>query len=111
MSKLTAMAEGEPDEKLKSSASVLKLEFERLEKQICPYCDGYGHSGNDCPTDSKIDNMRGGVKEQNKVIQTIRAQCRALSGMSEVKGFSLLSANPRRVGQGKRLFSEAFGDN
>ena len=42
-------------------ATALLPEFERLMKQKCPYCDGFGHSGNDCPTDAKIAHMRGGV--------------------------------------------------
>ena len=52
----------------KNAATVLEVEFKRLAKQICPYCDGYGHSGNDCPTDSKIAVLRGGVLEQTRVI-------------------------------------------
>ena len=43
-------------------------EVERLSKQRCPYCSGFGHSGKDCPTDAKLSSLRGGVREQNKVI-------------------------------------------
>ena len=55
MTKLTEISVGAGDNKIKASALVLKYEFERLEKQKCPYCNGFGHSGNDCPTDRKID--------------------------------------------------------
>ena len=73
-------------------ATALDPEFERLNKQVCPYCDGYGHSGNDCPTDAKIKHMRGGVREQNKLLQAIRKTLRRETGMGSVTGFSLLSA-------------------
>ena len=43
-------------------------EVERLSKQVCPYCSGFGHSGKDCPTDAKISSLRGGVRSQNTVI-------------------------------------------
>ncbi len=91
-----------PDEKHKLAAQVLDLEFERLQKQRCPYCDGFGHSGNDCPTDAKISHIRGGVKEQNTVITEVRKSCRLLAGMGKVTGFSLLSADPQKSGLGKR---------
>ena len=65
---------------------------------MCPYCNGWGHSGNDCPTDAKIAHLRGGVREQNKLLQVIRKQLRDESGMSNVTGFSLLSATKPRAG-------------
>ena len=61
--RLTEVETGAPDPKWKTSATVLKLEFARLYKQKCGYCDGFGHSGNDCPTDHKIAQLRGGVLE------------------------------------------------
>ena len=73
-------------------ALALYPEFERLAKQRCPYCSGYGHSGNDCPTDAKISHLRGGVREQNAFIQKCRKEAREASGMKNVTGFSLLSA-------------------
>ena len=50
-------------EAVQNAAKVLVVEFERLEKQKCAYCNGFGHSGNDCPTDHKISHLRGGVLE------------------------------------------------
>ena len=43
-------------------------EIERLSKQVCPYCSGFGHAGKDCPTDGKISSLRGGTREQNLVL-------------------------------------------
>ena len=48
--------------------SALLPEFDRLKIQKCPYCSGFGHSGNDCPTDAKISHLRGGLREQNKAL-------------------------------------------
>ena len=76
---------------------MLEYEFERLNKQRCAYCSGWGHSGNDCPTDSKIDQLRGGVKEQTQVLIFIRKQARAEANMNGVSGFSLISADPRKT--------------
>ena len=65
---------------------------------MCPYCDGHGHSGNDCPTDAKIAHLRGGVQEQNKFLQATRKALRKASGMADVTGFSLLSASEPKPG-------------
>ena len=66
--KLTEIKTNAGDQRIKAAANVLSFEIERLAKQRCPYCDGFGHSGNDCPTDHKIAQLRGGVNEQNKVL-------------------------------------------
>ena len=100
--KLTAIANGNGDAKTKATAYVLGLEFERLKKQKCAYCDGYGHSGNDCPTDHKISHLRGGVLEARRVLEAIRKDCRKDAGMANITGFSLLSADPNKNGLGKR---------
>ncbi len=96
---------------VKYTARVLGYEFTRLEKQRCPYCDGFGHSGNDCPTDHKIAQLRGGVLEQNRVIQVIRKECRVASGMANVTGFSLLTADPKKGKLGKRKFTETQSED
>ena len=100
--KLKAIIAGQDKEETKLAATVLNYEFERLTKQKCAYCDGYGHSANDCPTDVKVAQMRGGVDEQNKVLQRIRKECRVAAGMKNVKVFSRLSADPRKMTLGKR---------
>ena len=84
-------------------------EFKRLKIQKCPYCDGWGHSGNDCPTDAKIKHLRGGVREQNRFLQLCRKKLRKESGMADKTGFSLLSAAPMR-GSGKRTRKELIDD-
>ena len=84
-------------------------EFERLAKQRCAYCSGWGHSGNDCPTDAKITHMRGGVREQNTFIQKCRKEARLNANMKNVTGFSLLSANTMNVGR-KRKRPNFFSD-
>ena len=62
-------AKKEVDARQIGMASQLKAEFERLAKQLCPYCSGFGHSGKECPTDAKISHLRGGICSQNRVIQ------------------------------------------
>ena len=59
-----------------AAARILKPEIDRLNNQRCPYCSGYGHSGNDCPTDAKISNLRQGPREQAAIISLLRKQCR-----------------------------------
>ena len=54
---------------LANPAKALLPEFQRLAKQKCAYCSGWGHSGNDCPTDAKVSHLRGGVREQNTLLQ------------------------------------------
>ena len=76
---------------------------------MCPYCDGYGHSGNDCPTDAKIAHLRGGVREQNQLLMKLRKELRDASNMKEVTGFSLLSASKPTIGV-KRTHRERFND-
>ena len=100
--KLNAIATGNDGAHIKGAAIVLGYEFARLIKQKCPYCDGFGHSGNDCPTDAKIAHLRGGVLEANRVLVQIRKECRDAAGMANVTGFSLLSANPTKRTLGKR---------
>ena len=72
LTKLTEIINKNPGNETGAAAKVLKFEFDRLNKQKCAYCDGFGHSGNDCPTDFKVSQLRGGVQEQTKVIQMIR---------------------------------------
>ena len=102
LTKISAAKTAGDNQALKNAATTLEVEFLRLGKQICAYCDGYGHSGNDCPTDRKIAILRGGVLEQNKVIQAARKTCRVEAGMAAVTGFSLLSSNPNTILLGKR---------
>ena len=46
-------------------ARTIMPELDLLLKQVCPYCSGFGHSGAACPTDKKLAQLRGGVREQN----------------------------------------------
>ena len=78
-------------------AKCLQAEIDRINVQVCGYCDGWGHSGNDCPTDAKLFLLRQGIAEQRKIIIQLRKECRAAAGMSGVKGFSLLSAKSGRI--------------
>ena len=64
------------NDKFQSAAKTVKLEIDRLAIQMCPYCSGYGHSGNDCPTDHKLSNLREGVREQVKIVAALRKQAR-----------------------------------
>ena len=53
--------------------------------------------------------MRGGVREQNKVLQQIRKAARAEANMKDVTGFSLLSAKPPKL-TGKRSRADFAND-
>ena len=77
-------------------------EFERLAKQRCAYCSGWGHSGNDCPTDAKLTHLKGGVSSQSKLINELRKVTRVKAGMGDKRGFSTLSAKANTLGKRKR---------
>ena len=80
----------------------MQLEIDRLNKQKCGYCSGWGHSGNDCPTDKKLLHLRLGVREQATIITQMRKECRADAGMKNVRGFSRLPAKPKKAGRKRR---------
>ena len=88
---LEAKKKEEEEAKKPGPAHGVYREFERLNHQVCPYCSGYGHAGKDCPTDSKLTHLRGGVREQNVILQALRAECRREANMKAVESFSLLS--------------------
>ena len=52
--------------------------------------------------------MRGGVEEQNKILQRVRKECRVAAGMKNVKGFSRLTADPTKIRLGKRLNPDSY---
>ena len=62
--KLKEIVDGNDWDHSSDVASNLMLEIERISKQRCAYCDGFGHAGNDCPTDYKLAQLRVGVREQ-----------------------------------------------
>ncbi len=107
--KLLAVAGTSEDEKKRTTAKVLSYEFERLNKQKCAYCSGFGHSGDDCPTDAKISLLRGGILEATCIISEIRKQLREDANMAGVTGFSLLSAEEGRLRSKKRGRVEMSG--
>ena len=91
-------------------ATAMENEFKRLAKQKCPFCSGYGHSGDLCPTDWKIAKLRGGIREQNQILTSIRKKLREEAGMKNVSGFSLLSATKPMAGR-KRRHHEMAADS
>ena len=46
----------------------LLMEIERLHKQKCAYCSGFGHSKSNCPTDYKLSQLSMGVREQKVAV-------------------------------------------
>ena len=84
------------DDVFKDIGTTLKLELTRIGKQKCAYCDGFGHAGNDCPTDFKLAQLRIGVREQAQLLLEMRKAARDRAAMKDVKGFSLLSGRPKR---------------
>ena len=91
----------ESEKELKNShtgpCTIILTELNRLKKQRCPYCSGFGHAGKDCPTDNKISRLRGGIREQNAVLVRLRKKCRISYNLAEVTGFSLLSAKKTKT--------------
>ena len=74
------------------AAQAMKKEFELLYRQRCAYCSGYGHSGNQCPTDAKLLLMRrGGTGDMRLVLINARKQARKAAGMINNKNYSKLS--------------------
>ena len=58
------------------AALALKSEFAKLYIQVCPFCSGYGHTGNDCPTDKKLAPLRMGTSDQKALMRQVRKACR-----------------------------------
>ena len=46
----------------------IKKELDRLNKQRCSTCTGYGHSVKHCPTHVKLCTLRVGVREQRALV-------------------------------------------
>ena len=59
-----------------ASGITLQLEIDRLNKQRCPSCSGFGHAFKDCPTDYKLLQLRHGVREQAKLVTDLRDAAR-----------------------------------
>ena len=84
-----AMAPNTPDD---AAATSILHEMEALNKQRCPYCSGWGHSGNDCPTDMKLAGLRRyGTSAMKKVLRDARKHCRVVVAPTEVIQYSQLS--------------------
>ena len=49
-------------------------EVERLNKQRCAYCSGFGHSPKDCPTDFKLSHLMGGIAAQSRIMAKARRE-------------------------------------
>jgi hypothetical protein len=52
------------------------LEIRRLGNQRCAYCDGFGHTVDECPTDLKLRQLRMGVREQAQMVLGLRRNAR-----------------------------------
>ena len=87
---IKAQADKDKREGKATFAIAMLPEFERLNKQTCPYCSGWGHAAKDCPTDAKIKHMRGGVREQNAALVSLRQAAVVEANMVDVTGFSFL---------------------
>ena len=77
--------------------AALKVELHLLLSQKCAYCSGFGHSGNDCPTDHKLSLLRLSTSANRVLITTARKEARLHAGMATVTRYSLLSASAGRL--------------
>ena len=64
--------------------------MDKLKRQRCGYCQGYGHSANDCPTDAKLTVLRMGTLASKRVLVEARKECRKEANMEMERGLSLL---------------------
>ena len=68
-------------------------EFTKLGKQHCPFCSGWGHAGDDCPTDAKLAPLRLGTTAQRSLMTDLRAACRAKYKPANDVVYSMLQIN------------------
>ena len=87
--KLAAAQQPSPE---KNAAGVLKLEVDRLAKQLCCFCNGWGHSGHDCPTNRKVGWLCAGQSVATRIVVEARKESRKKHPMAGTTGFSSLSA-------------------
>ena len=84
----------------------MQPEFDRLAKQRCWACSGYGHAPKDCPTAVKIATLRVGVREQAKLIDMLKLATKKKISRVPVSQLSLLKARPvfikKRVAKSER---------
>ena len=94
ITRAVALKNGGSTNEIKYAAATAEAELRRLAKQKCPYCSGYGHSGNDCPTDRKLEWLRHGTSLQRTLMKEARQFGRIAAGMGNVSGYSTLSPIP-----------------
>ena len=92
---LKKFSDGEEGEK-KTVAKGLMVEVSLLEKQRCAFCSGWGHAGNNCPTDFKLKQLRLSGGTASSIILDCRKKCRTLLPMKAITGFSQLRATPSK---------------
>ena len=79
------------------AALTLKLEVDRLGKQECAYCDGFGHSKEDCATNKKLTWLRASVKDQADYVNAVRRKLVAEKPQGEKEGFSKLTGDRSKL--------------
>ena len=87
---ILTVANGERETNAIGYGNALLPEFTRLHSQRCIACSGYGHSIKDCPTNAKLNHLRGGVREQNQLLKRALDYSRSKHPMCNVAAFSLL---------------------
>ena len=70
------------------TAKLLMTEIKKLNIQQCPYCDGFGHGGSYCPTDTKLASLRLDRGAQTACLNTIRAELEALKQVLTARTYS-----------------------
>ena len=94
---LKKVAEQAESTRIKRAAKMLLIEFDRLSIQECAYCNGFGHSREDCPTDKKLAAIRLGWEECTKVLNASRNERVEAVGMKDKSGYSWVSTRRRQT--------------
>ena len=79
-------------------------EVSTLAKQRCAYCSGYGHSGNNCPTDAKLSILRSSYRGYRKLLTEARKAARKKYPMAATTHFSSLSSGSKAIKKTKGGF-------
>ena len=87
------------------AGKTIMLELNRLNNHHCLWCSGWGHGARDCPTKVKLDQLRLGVREQAKVLDSVKKATRVKIPAVSVATCSLLTVKKKSMLK-KRLRSQ-----
>ena len=82
------------------AALLINEEVGLLKNQLCPICDGFGHSMADCATNSKLENFRQ-VPATGAVLAALRKLSRQMDPDHRTEKLSMLRPRPSKVSRKK----------